>query len=149
MYPSKPFTIELEVIPKVNEVLEVLREFREMNPWKGSPEERLQKFHWLHSQLNRIYGLNVKFVSEVKRPYTFSGASCYDPRTNTIILRGRYSVITFLHEWAHALDFSEWRNQLPLHGEYWAVAFSVTLFKTVFPDKFERLRAEGHVLVLG
>ena len=147
VYPSRPITIPIEQIPKHREVIEVLKRFREMGPWKGSPKERYQKFYWLHKQLNRIYGLNVYFVSKVRKPYTFSGASSYDPLTNTIILRGRYSVITFLHEWGHALDNSRWRDKLPLHGEYWAVAFSVTLFKTVFPDKYAKLKARGHVLV--
>jgi len=148
MYPNKPLTIKLSKIPKHNEVIRVLRQFKEMNPWKGTPEERYRKFKWLHDQLNNIYGLKIKFISKVKKPYTFSGRSYFSPYSRKLVLKGRYSVITFLHEWGHAIDCSKkWHNKLPLHGEYWAVAFSVTLFKHVFPEKYAKLRARGHCLV--
>ena len=147
-YPSKPITIPINKIPNHEKVIKVLKEFKRMNPWKGSPEERYEKFKWLHEKLNEIYGLSVRFVSEVRKPYTFSGNSYYDPYSKTITLMGRYSVITFLHEWGHALDLSpKWHNKLPMHGEYWAVAFSVTLFKHVFPEKYARLRSADHCLI--
>ena len=147
-YPEKPFTIPVEKIPRWKEVVEALKQFREMNPWRGSDEERFTKFTWLHDRLNQIYGLNVKFISLVKKPYRSSEDSVYDPLTNTIVLVGRWSVITFLHEWGHVLDHSsKWHYKLPLHGEHWAVAFSTTLFKHVFPDKYAKLKKTGHMLV--
>ena len=146
-YPDRPIIIDVEKIPKHREVIEALKKFKAMNPWRGTPEERYRKFKWLHEQLNRIYGLGVKFVSEVRLPYTFSGASSYSPGSNTITLRGRYSVITFLHEWGHALECNGVELPDGLRGEHWAVAFSVTLFKHVFPEKYARLQAQSHVLV--
>ena len=148
LYPSKPLTTSLSKIPKYEEVIEVLRVFRSMNPWRGTNKQRYDKFLWLCGRLNEIYGLNVKLVSRVHGPpYTFSGASYYNPVRKTIVLIGRYSVITFLHEYGHALDYSNWSSRLPAHGEHWAVMFSVTLFKTVFPDKYAKLTSVGHCLV--
>jgi len=60
-----------------------------------------------------------------------SGSSSFCSISRTITMRGKLSVITFLHEFAHAL--------LPDTGEEGARKWSLTLFKKVYPRAFERL----------
>jgi len=60
-----------------------------------------------------------------------SGSSSFCSISRTITMRGKLSVITFLHEFAHAL--------LPGPGEEGARKWSLTLFKKVYPRAFERL----------
>ncbi len=55
---------------------------------------------------------------------------------HVILLRGRLSVITMLHEIGHAL-----------HGrsERTACAWSLAYFRACFPKSWERLRFSGHM----
>ena len=112
----------------------VLR-FKRSRPWRGTPRERKRKFRLLHGELCRIYGKSTRlfFVSLDGR---CSGLSSYDGLSDMIVLRGRLSVVTFLHEWGHALGT----------GERDACRWSVNLFKRGFPDQFARCRSEGHRL---
>ena len=66
-----------------------------------------------------------------------SGSSCYSPATDTIILRGRLSVVSFLHEWGHHL-FGR--------SEYKASGWSLNLFRRIFPRSWARLRFDGHMV---
>lgn len=60
------------------------------------------------------------------------------PAAHVIVLRGRLSVITLLHEVAHLL-----------HGpsERVAVAWSLAAFRATFPRSFSRLTFSGHMAV--
>ena len=50
---------------------------------------------------------------------------------------GRLSVVTFLHEFGHALGY----------GERGACRWSINLFRRCFPRSFARCRQAGHTLV--
>lgn len=60
-----------------------------------------------------------------------SESSNYISETRTITMVGRLSIITLLHEFAHAINLSG--------GEEFARKWSLCLFKTVYPRAFERL----------
>jgi hypothetical protein len=70
----------------------------------------------------------------------FSGASsCQrrgDGRPAAITMRGKLSVVTFLHEFAHALG----------RDERGACRWSINLFRRAFPEQYARLQADGHTL---
>ena len=115
------------------QVIKVLRKFKEMNPWSGKIKERKAKFLWLNSELNKIYGKNVRLNFDIANRFsewTFSGDSFYRPITDTIVLKGRLSVVTFLHEWMHVLYGS---------SEMLAQKYSKALFKEVWPEKYRNL----------
>jgi len=65
-----------------------------------------------------------------------SGSSNYNPRSHTITLTGKFSMITSLHEFGHARGFDEVD----------AVIWSTNLFKRIFPKSFEKLGEHGHTL---
>jgi hypothetical protein len=117
--------------------LQAVRHFAQMKPWRGSVPERQEKFRWLNKALAEAYGVEEPRLVFGTDKTKDSGSSCYIPRLNTNILRGRLSVVTFLHEWGHRL-----------HGrnEYRVAAWSINLFRRVFPKSFARCGWDGHML---
>jgi hypothetical protein len=126
---------------KMQQTIAMLREFKEMNPWKGSVEERKAKFEWLYESLNNIYGrqtkLSIEVPNNIKEWYS-SGGSYYSRVSDTVHLRGRLSVITALHEYAHALG----------GNEVAAYCWSNYLFRTVWPEKAVKLKPMGALMVV-
>jgi len=119
-------------------VVEALKEFKEKNPYKDKILERKKKFLWLNQKLNQIYGRKVRLGFDIPkrfRKWSFSGmSSATRHKPYTIILRGRLSVITFLHEWGHYLRGS---NQIK------AQKYAISLFKEVFPERYKKLVSRG------
>ena len=97
--------------------LRAMREFRHTKPWRGSHAEKMEKYRALHNALCEAYGLRVNLA------FAWQGGdrgdSSYTPYTKTITLRGRPSVVTYLHEFAHARFGAD---------EHVAVAWSLSLF---------------------
>jgi hypothetical protein len=115
--------------------LRALGDFARSKPWRGKLEERCSKFQKLHSALCRIYAKNPTLII-LGDGTGDSGGSFFDPEANLIELRGRLSVITFLHEWGHVLKG---------RSEFEACRWSLRLFRRGFPKSWEGLRWEGHV----
>jgi hypothetical protein len=120
--------------------INALRHFKAMNPWSGSVETRKKKFLWLHREWNKIHNESWRLTFEVPnscKKWTFSGSSYCNPATKSIILRGRLSVITFLHEWGHALGLTQLNAQ----------SYAISLFKEVFPENMANLHSYDYCLV--
>jgi hypothetical protein len=118
-------------------VIETLRSFAQRGPWSGTIDERKQKFRSLNAALARACGIpkpELVFHGLNGRNSRFS---YYAPSQHRIALVGRLSVITYLHEFAHACGL----------GERGACAWSINLFRQVFPRQFGRLVHRGHLLV--
>jgi len=114
--------------------LRAVRRFARTRSWRGSLEARRVKFGALHRTLCEIYGRQTRL--EFRGGGGDSGSSSYSPGLDLITLRGRLSVVTYLHEFTHALG----------RDERAACRWSLNLFKTCFPRSFARCRFEGHVL---
>ena len=120
------------------ETVAAIREYRRSKPWRGSLSERTQKLRRLHSALCTAYGLTTDLICSVGDDDAgSSGGSHYSPSRNRITLTGRLSVITYLHEFGHALGY----------GEQGACRWSINLFRRFFPRSYSRLQAEGHTLI--
>lgn len=132
------------MLPQFNyppELLQALARFKQMGAWSGSVRERKAKFEWIHRRLCEIYRKDLKLKLRVHDKigrWHFSGSSSCNYITNTITLEGRLSVVTFLHEWGHALG---------LRGQEQAQAYAVGLFRLTFPEQFARLQRDGYCLV--
>lgn len=87
----------------------------------------------LFSHLDAIY---LKHPVVIFRPDS-SLSSNFNPRTNTITMNGKPSIITALHEYAHALG----------EDEFGACVYSFQLFSAVFPKAYAKLKWCGHMLV--
>ena len=100
-------------------------------------DERQQKFRRLHDDLCRTYGFDPKprlVFDNTKK--TCSGNSCFISALNVIVLRGRLSVVTYLHEFAHARG----------HNEREAARWSINLFRRCFPKSWSSATFDGHMI---
>jgi len=115
------------------ETVRALRRFARRRPWRGTTAEQRIKLAELHGDLCRIYGKRTRLRMRVWRLINWE---CYLPAEDVIVLP-RLSVVSYLHEFAHALG----RN------ERGACRWSLNLFRKAFPRSFARCHFEGHLLV--
>ena len=116
-------------------VIAAVKRFKRAKPYRGSLDERKLKFTALHQDLCRIFGKTTTLIFGTLDG-SDSGSSCFSPAADTITLKGKLSVVTYLHEFAHALG----------RDERGACRWSVNLFKRTFPVLFSRCQHDGHTL---
>ena len=116
-------------------VLAAVKRFKAAKPYRGSLDERKLKFQSLHRDLCALFSKTTTLTFGTLDG-SDSGSSSYCPGTDTITLKGKLSVVTYLHEFAHALG----------RDERGACKWSVNLFKRTFPVLFSRCQHDGHTL---
>lgn len=133
-----PRTVSEVVDPAIKfrpAALRAVRALARSKPWRGTPEERMQKIGDAAARLAAAYEIQTPRLQFV-RIGRAAGNGFYDPATHTIGLIGRLSIVTFLHEFAHARGMDERR----------ACRWSINMFRRVFPRSYARCRHEGHRL---
>jgi len=115
--------------PNPDELAVQLKIFKRSHPWTGDLEERKLKFINLHNQLCLIFNKEVRLDLSRARDGYSSERSYTTPSRDLIVLDGKLSVITFLHEWGHILGASQEESQT------WALA----LYKLTFPKNYAKL----------
>jgi hypothetical protein len=118
-------------------VLQAVTRFAGANPWRGSIEQRQAKFRALHHDLSAACNLTEPELAFTCISGEPSGGSHYQPSGHRIVLVGKLSVVTYLHEFAHALGA----------GETAACRWSINLFRKCFPTQYGRLVHVGHMLI--
>lgn len=118
------------------DALRAMKAFRRSKPWRGDFQEQKAKFQALHDALCEVYGMTTE-LRFVNIGGGDSGSSHFIPTQNRINLCGRFSVITYLHEFGHARGWDE----------RYACIWSINLFKRIFPKSFERCDFQGHMVV--
>lgn len=129
-------------------VVEAVENWKKKKLWGSSTNlERLIGLAEMAVELSLIYNIEcplVKVDQSIDLDATVrdtklqkSGSSNYNLTTHMITMSGNLSIITFLHEYGHALQ----------KGERSATAWSVNLFKRVFPNQFEKLDHSQHTLI--
>ena len=137
--PNYPQTVTEVLDPNATyrpAALRAVKEFARSKPWQGTLVERWRKFQQLNAALSEAYGIPVPTLVFSGSGEGDSGASSYCPATHTITLRGRLSVVTYLHEFAHARGM----------GERASVKYSVSTFFRVWPRSYARCVQVGHTL---
>lgn len=134
---------------KINEldrekVLEVLREFKELHPYRGTNEEKIQKFQFLADKLAPLAGkqkILVVFVSDNQRIVADEIANV----DSVIVMRDKFSIITFLYEFLLMFDPDEDITGLDSLHEYLnaTVDKAYLLFKEVWPVLASKLIKVG------
>jgi hypothetical protein len=136
-----PATVEQVLDPAMTfkpAALRAVRMFARSKPWRGSIAQRKEMFRRLNRALAAAYGIaEPRLVFAGVEAGAPSGRSSYRPLFHTITLAGRLSVVTYLHEFAHARGADERQ----------ACRWSINLFRRCFPRSFARCRAVGHTLV--
>jgi len=118
-------------------VLEALRRFAEAGPWQGSLNSRKKKFQQLNQDLARTCRIKRPSLAFRDLGRGNSGASHYLPGHHRIVMVGKLSVVTFLHEFGHALGY----------GERDACQWSINLFRQCFPRQYAKLIHVRHTLI--
>jgi hypothetical protein len=139
-YPRSVEELDLDSVVLDEHVIEAVRRFAKAKPYRGSLDERKQKFVGLNADLAAACRVSPPRILFEINEREDSGESGYSPFLDTIVLRGRLSVITMLHEWGHRI-FGR--------SEYQACRWSLALFKRCFPRSWKRLRFEGHMARAG
>jgi len=137
-YPDTPLLDPAATYPP--EVLAIMARFKASNPWlrEGPENTRTHKFNSALRGLRSFYGVDVRAnYRRIRIPQSDSGNSHFNTRRRLIVMEGRFSVVTFLHEFAHAMGMDE-------QG---AVHWSTNLFAQTFPEKMPALESRGHMLV--
>lgn len=109
--------------------LRAVRRFARSKPWRGTMGERQRKFRRLHAALCDVYGVHPVLTFSPLAP------AAYWPAADRINLPA-LSVVTYLHEFAHARGADERQ----------ACRWSINLFRRLFPRSFARCRQVGHML---
>lgn len=136
-YPATVLEVLDDEIIYPDELLCVMRIFAASKPWSGSIETRKRKFSDVNRLMARACGIEMPTLVFGSLNGGSSGASHYRTREHRIMLVGKLSVVTFLHEFAHALGMNE------RDGCRW----SINLFRKCFPRQYSRLIHVGHILV--
>jgi hypothetical protein len=115
----------------------VLRKFKAKKTFKMNVPCRLEAMGELLEDLSKVYGIECPGLEATNINGGHSGDSYYDRLNHKIMMQGKLSIITLLHEFAHARG----------RGEKGACIFSLNLFKRVYPKQFEKLDGRNHCAV--
>lgn len=134
-YPSQEEIVQ----PPINyrrTTISAVKDWRK-NIWKTAKSQdeasKYEALKQLITTLNRLYNKEVTLSDNHQHPLF----NCYNPEARTIYL-SKPSIITTLHEYAHALFGT---------SEKKACRWSVQLFAKVWPKAFAQLEWDGHCLV--
>ena len=118
-------------------VVNAVEDFAATHPWQGSLNSRKRKFQQLNRDLARACNIEQPTLAFGSLYGGSSGSSFYNPSVHRIVITGKLSVVTFLHEFGRALGYDEEA----------ACRWSINLFRRCFPRQFSRLIHVGHTLV--
>lgn len=124
-------------------LVDLLNEWKTQHVWKGTIEERKEKFRWIHEHMKILFDkpdLTLEFADITEESDAMDGASgqsYYAPMQDLICIVGKLSVITLLHEWGHALGKENVQEWAFLH------------FKQAFPKSASRLVQLDNLYIKG
>ncbi len=131
------YTQENLIVDRVRvnaEAREAILVFKRSKPWRGSHDERCVKFAAFHAAMCTAYGLErILLRLPASAVDSCSGESFL---RGDICLRGRLSVVTYLHLLCAARG----------KDHFECCQWSLSMFKRFFPISFGRCRLEGFML---
>lgn len=121
-------------------VIDVMKEFKKYHKLgTESDESRLDAMSILVREIASAYQVQAPIIRMDRIDGSSSADSCYSQNDHSITMRGKLSIITFLHEVAHAILS---------HNEHQARVWSLNLFKRIYPKSFAKLQGDGHFMTL-
>jgi len=115
-----------------------LKLFKKQRTYKYPTEVRLAGMRLLVVRICKVHGIQPPKVLARNIDGSFSGSSSYSFAKHEIVMQGKLSIITLLHELAHCIYGA---------SETQAVRWSVNLFRQVYPEQYANLTHQGHCLV--
>jgi len=113
-----------------DKTIAAMKKFRGSHAWKGTQTQRQTKLKTLNKELAKANNIKIPKLKFQMLDGTDSGHSSYNQYEHGITLRGRISVVTYLHEFAHAMG--HYNEEIARH-------WSIGLFKQIFPISFSKL----------
>jgi hypothetical protein len=114
--------------------------------WRQPKEVRIEGINRFIDVVSEYYGVSdnkprfeIIRGSLGRQMYKITGGGQYNPQNNTIILYKKFSLVTFLHEYRHALQHLTGN----ILGERDARGWSVSLFFLADPDRYFRAVQNG------
>lgn len=107
-----------------DEAKAAVKAFRDAKPWRGTFEERHEKFHAFATAFAEAVGLQCEYVFAGEE--TGNGQGGYVARENKIVLSGKLSVVTVLFCFGLAVGL----------GRLEALKWAKGIFKHYFPRSF-------------
>jgi len=115
-------------------VVKAVYAFKAKKTFKLTPADRMTALVEMSNAIVRAYGKPVPLVEFQNINGSHSGNSYYDPQANRIVIQGKLSIITLLHEVAHCLFGASQEK---------AWDWSVGLFAKVYPRQFASLTQDN------
>jgi len=112
---------------KRKDLLPILMGLKKAKPWRGSKQKRYFKYARTLHQLSEVMGVRSVLVYYPWLPH--QGVCLRFKGGRGIVVIRRFSVITFLHEFAHLFSSNE------LEVRNW----SASMFSQVWPRQFSKL----------
>lgn len=133
MYPTKEeiFKTPIKINKKILKIMEEWKTFVFDNPKNKTNDKKFFE----------IFSLLTLIKMKCNKPFAviLGEAYKYNPTSKTITLDHKHpSIISALHELGHHFYGN---------SELKACRFSIGLFKTCFPEAYEKLKWKGHLLV--
>lgn len=136
-YMERILETEMEYKP---EIIEAVKEFKKYH--KIGAEDDVARLNAMAALAHAVAVAEHKPTPIVQMEHidgSPSYRSDYNEITHTITMRGKLSIVTFLHELAHAVY---------AYDEHMARVWSIKLFKKVYPKAFANLKVvDGFALV--
>lgn len=136
-YPETVIEVLDDALVFSDELLRVVAKFASSRPWRGSRPVRQSKFFHLNHDLARACRIREPTLEFEALGEGDSVMSFYSGREHKILMVGKLSVVTYLHEFAHAWGYNERE----------ACRWSINLFRKCFPREYSKLIHIGHTLV--
>jgi hypothetical protein len=136
-YPETVIEILDDTILFSGDLLRAMARFATSRPWHGPLAARQEKFLRLNHDLAKTRSIREPMLEFEALGGGSSVTSYYLSREHRIVMVGKLSVVTFLHEFAHALGCDE-------RG---ACRWSINLFRKCFPRQYSKLIHVGHTLI--
>jgi len=129
-------------------VIKALRNFKEKKTFNLDTDGRFEAMQEMLEELCDVCNIPVPSFEMENINGSFSGFSNFDFVNNKIIMRGKLSIITFLHEFAHAYFFHavnflyQESNALNYYKiESLAKMWSHHYFSVVYPRQYAKILA--------
>lgn len=129
--------------PMREKIITELKEFKQANPWGGTIKQRKEKFRiCFHAiaQIANMEGWTLEFdIPDKYSEWAISSNSSTSFTDKKIIMKGRLSVVTLLHEMCHGIIQSREEEEVRFNA--------ISLFCEVFPEKLGPLKLYQGMLV--
>ena len=135
LYPTKEEILEIIKTRNIDYYVPVVKMWKDIyykQKWKTETNETKLLSLIILVHLISAISINTSVKATKGKTYNFK------PSINRIELGQKASIISTLHEIGHAIYG---------YSELDACAFSIALFKKVFPTEFKNLEWQGHMLV--